>query len=520
MTVGIPFGNYRLVRRLARGGMAEVFLASQSGPEGFERTVAVKRILPHLADSPQFVEMFMDEARLAAQLSHPNIAHIYEFGRVEDSYFIAMEYIDGIDLSAVVLDGMKQPLPLEHAARVIADVCAALHYAHSLTGKDGRPLNLVHRDISPQNILVSFAGSVKVVDFGIAKAAIHIERTRPGVVRGKYTYMSPEQVEGKPLDGRTDLFCAGIVLWELCTAVALFPRNDPIQAMRRIRACEIPKPTRAGAALPAKLEEILMRALARRREDRYRNAAEMQMDLEEYLRSASQICNSIVLGEYFTKHYRRLRPTPEQVRSAAQVRDRTAGVGKGTAGVAKGTAPVAAARAPAPSLEDEETLIVEDPAGRAEPKAEPLTILRPPPVAPPGAEPGKLHAASTLKGPPPVVEHDPSYVPPIPLPETPSEPRTLAYSGRHPVPGLAKAGAGAVGGEITIDSGPSLQVRQATPPGVTIDPAIASVATIVDSHADEPTKMLASPAPMRMKAASYPAAKSCCWVRGRPMTWS
>jgi serine/threonine-protein kinase len=317
MSIGIPFGRYRLTRRLARGGMAEVFLATQQGPGGFERTVAVKRILPHLADTPQFLDMFMDEARLAAQLSHPNIAHIYEFGNVDDSYFIAMEYIDGVDLSVIVLDGIKKPLPLEHSARIIADLCAALHYAHQCKGQDGKQLGIVHRDISPQNILVSFDGAVKIVDFGIAKAAYHMERTKPGVVRGKYTYMSPEQVLGKSLDGRSDLFSAGIVLYELCTATPLFPRTNAVQAMQLIRKAEIPKPMRGSTPLPAKLAGIIRRALAKRREDRYQNAAEMQMDLEEFLRSSSQIVNSIVLGEYFQQHYRKLRPEPKAAPSTA-----------------------------------------------------------------------------------------------------------------------------------------------------------------------------------------------------------
>lgn len=310
MATGIPFGKYTLTRRLARGGMAEVFLAMQQGPGGFERTVAVKRILPHLADVSQFLEMFMDEAQLAAQLSHPNIAHIYDFGAVEDSYFIAMEYIDGIDLSAVLLDCKINPLPLEHAARIIADLCAALHYAHQLKGGDGNPLGIVHRDISPQNILVSFDGAVKVVDFGIAKAAHHIERTNPGVVRGKFSYMSPEQAQRKTLDGRSDLFCAGIVLYELCTAEFLFPRTDAGEALKRIRQAEIPKIARNGESLPPLLDKIIQRSLARNRDDRFQTAAEMQLELETYLRSSSRISNTIVLGEYFTEHYRSLRPPP------------------------------------------------------------------------------------------------------------------------------------------------------------------------------------------------------------------
>ena len=303
MSLGIPFGKYRLTRRLARGGMAEVFLATQKGPEGFERQVALKRILPHLADIPQFAEMFLDEARLAAQISHPNIAHIYEFGEQQGTYFIAMEYINGVDLSVVVLDGPRRPLPLEHGARIIADVCAALHYAHNLKSAAGTSLGLVHRDISPQNILVSFDGAVKMLDFGIAKAVHHAERTQPGIVRGKYSYMSPEQVEGKKLDRRSDLFSAGIVLHELCTGSTLFPRNDAVKAMYAIRNNEIPRPRRDGRELPQKLQQILDRSLTRHKEDRYEHAAQMQMDLEEYLRSADQICNSIVLADYFKEHY-------------------------------------------------------------------------------------------------------------------------------------------------------------------------------------------------------------------------
>ena len=311
MSLGIPFGKYRLIRRLARGGMAEVFLATQKGPEGFERTVAIKRILPHLADVPQFVQMFMDEARLAAQLSHPNIAHIYEFGETEDAHFIAMEYIRGVDLSVVVLDGPGRALPLEHAARIIADVCAALHYAHNMIGNDDKPVGLVHRDISPQNVIVSFDGAVKILDFGIAKAAHHVERTQPGVVRGKYSYMSPEQVEGRRLDARSDLFSAGILLYELCTAGPLFPRTDAVQAMYAIRNTEAPQPLRDGAPLPSQLEQIIRRALARDLDARYQHAAEMQLELEQYLRGADRISNSIVLAEYFSGTYRKGEPTPE-----------------------------------------------------------------------------------------------------------------------------------------------------------------------------------------------------------------
>lgn len=307
MSTGIPFGHYTLIRRIARGGMAEVFLAVQKGPEGFERPVAVKRILPHLADVGQFRDMFMEEARLAAQLSHPNIAHIYDFGCYRGNYYIAMEFIDGIDLSVILTDGERRPLPLEHAARIIAEVCAALHHAHNLRGPDGTQLGIVHRDISPQNVMVSFDGSVKVLDFGIAKAAHHIERTQPGVVRGKFSYMSPEQVVGRKLDGRADLFCVGIVLYELCTCGPLFPRTDAVSAMRRIRGAQIPQARRCGSDLPPGLSQVLARSLARRPEDRYPDAAEMQLDLEHFLHSQGLFSNSVLLGRYMIEHYRAAR---------------------------------------------------------------------------------------------------------------------------------------------------------------------------------------------------------------------
>jgi serine/threonine-protein kinase len=205
---GIPFGRYRLQKRLARGGMAEVFLAQLQGAEGFERRVAIKRILPHLSDSDEFRGMFMDEARLAAMLSHPNVVHVYDFGREGDHYFIAMEFVDGVALSRLINEASRHRVGWHFAARIAADVCAGLHYAHHLADGDGRPQALVHRDVSPQNILVTWDGVVKLVDFGIAKAAWSAGRTRPGMVKGKWTYMSPEQCEGRKLDGRSDIFRA------------------------------------------------------------------------------------------------------------------------------------------------------------------------------------------------------------------------------------------------------------------------------------------------------------------------
>src|SRR5215831_8092279 len=257
---GIPFGNYRLLRRLARGGMAEVFLATQKGPEGFERPIAIKRILPHLVEELEFVEMFMDEARLAARLAHPNIAHIYEFGKAADYYFIAMEYVDGPSVADLCRSAHERPVPLEHATRIAAETCAGLHYAHQH--------GVVHRDVSPQNILVSVDGAVKLVDFGIAKATHQMNRTRPGVIKGKFAYMSPEQVEGKPLDGRSDVFNVGIVLYELVTGVPLFRRDDAPSAMRQIRAGQLIPPEQHRPDVDRILSQVIRHALAPHRDAR------------------------------------------------------------------------------------------------------------------------------------------------------------------------------------------------------------------------------------------------------------
>jgi serine/threonine-protein kinase len=270
--------------------MAEVFLATQKGPEGFERQIAIKRILPHLIDAPDFVGMFMDEARLAARLSHPNVAHIYEFGKAEDYYFIAMEYIDGLNVADVCRSARESPVPLEHAVRIAADTCAGLHYAHQQ--------GVVHRDVSPQNILVSRDGAVKIVDFGIAKAAHQMNRTRPGVIKGKSAYMSPEQVEGHTLDGRSDVFSVGIVLYELVTGVPLFRRDDASAAMKQIREGNLSPPEQHRSDIPPALSRAICKALAVNRDDRYDSAAEMQLELERVLQATGRISTSALLAEF------------------------------------------------------------------------------------------------------------------------------------------------------------------------------------------------------------------------------
>src|SRR5687768_5894895 len=250
--------------------MAEVFLAQQRGLEGFDRRVAVKRILPHLADSPDFVKMFFGEARLAAQLSHPNIVHIYEFGKVEHDYFIAMEFVDGVHAGQLFKHGAEQDkLPATLVARIGADAANALHYAHELRAGNGQLLGLVHRDVSPANLMVSFDGVVKLCDFGIAKAAAANDHlTNPGQVKGKYAYMSPEQTIAAQLDGRSDVFSLAIVMWELLAGKYIVPRGDAVAAMRAIRDGKLEPIEKAAPDIPPPLAKALTWALEPKREKR------------------------------------------------------------------------------------------------------------------------------------------------------------------------------------------------------------------------------------------------------------
>ncbi|HUH04175.1 MAG TPA: serine/threonine-protein kinase [Kofleriaceae bacterium] len=301
---GIPFGHFVLKRRLARGGMAEVFLAAQRGPEGFDRRVAVKRILPHLVESDQFVRMFHDEARLAARLTHPNVVHIYEFGRVDEHYFIAMEYVEGVHAGSLIKYGAHDPLPPSMIARIGADACAGLHYAHQARDDSGRQLEIVHRDISPPNLMLTYDGVVKLVDFGIAKAVSQVEQTRPGVVKGKYAYMSPEQTVNHKLDGRSDVFSLCLVLWELVAGRVALDRDDPVEAMRRIRDGRIPSLERARPDVPPALAAAIAAGLEVQRDDRP-TAAELGVMLEGYIKASPELGTALQLAEWIQQRFPR-----------------------------------------------------------------------------------------------------------------------------------------------------------------------------------------------------------------------
>jgi serine/threonine-protein kinase len=311
---GIRFGQYVLLRRIARGGMAEVFLAQQRGLEGFDRRVAVKRILPHLADSPDFVKMFLGEAKLAALLSHPNVVHIYDFGKVDHDYFIAMEYVEGIHSGQAfkMAERERERLSPTLIARIGADAATALHYAHELTNAQGQPLRLVHRDISPANIMISYDGVVKLCDFGIAKAAALTDQlTQPGQVKGKYAYMSPEQTVAQPLDGRSDVFSLGIVLWELIAGKTIVGRGDAVDAMRAIRDGKLPSLAAAAPTTPPALLAAINWALETKRERRC-TAAELATALEAFIKASPEIAGPMQLAQWVRTRFPRNDSTGPQ----------------------------------------------------------------------------------------------------------------------------------------------------------------------------------------------------------------
>ena len=289
--ISMMLGKYQLISKLATGGMAEVYLARADGPMGFSKALVVKRILPHLAEDPQFVEMFIAEARLAARLDHPNIVQIFDFGEADGTWFLAMEYIDGLNLRVLAkrARAVEVPLPPACCARIIASACEGLAFAHDSRDPElGVPLGLIHRDISPDNILLSHQGSVKVVDFGIAKAADQGHRTQTGVIKGKLAYMPPEQLRGAALDRRVDVYALGIVLYELLTGHKPFDATTEASMVQAILHEPFIPAEKRQPDLPVALRSILERALAKEREQRYPDCRVFQADLERFMVSTGE----------------------------------------------------------------------------------------------------------------------------------------------------------------------------------------------------------------------------------------
>lgn len=297
---GVPFGKYHLLERVNVGGMAEVYRAKLIGVEGFEKQLAIKRILPAIAADQDFITMFVDEAKIAGQLTHANIAQIFELGRADDTYYIALEYLPGRDVRALFerLRRRQEIVPVDLACYIICRICEGLDYAHRKTDVRGRSLGIIHRDVSPQNILVSYEGEVKLIDFGIAKAADNSMKTQAGILKGKFGYMSPEQVAGHQIDSRGDLFSVGIVLYELITGERLFTGNSDYSILEKVRAANVPDPTTLRTDLDPAVAQVITRALARDPDDRYQHAGEIAVDLHRYLATQPKVLSRQDLAAY------------------------------------------------------------------------------------------------------------------------------------------------------------------------------------------------------------------------------
>ncbi len=293
------YGKYLLLEKLATGGMAQLYRAKHLGVQGFEKIIAIKQILPHLTAEKELVDAFIDEAKLAALLNHQNVVQIYDFGKIEDSYFISMEYLFGKDLRAIAGKARDRgmALGLQNALYIASRICAGLDYAHKLRDFHDKPLNIIHRDISPQNIFITYEGEVKILDFGIAKAASQSTITQMGMIKGKVAYMSPEQAAGNPIDHRSDIFSAGILLYEMLSGRKMF-QGDTMQILAKVRRAEFEPPEVAIPGMPATLYRVLHQALAKEPSDRYQTCGEMLADLEECMVGLEIQASGRALGAY------------------------------------------------------------------------------------------------------------------------------------------------------------------------------------------------------------------------------
>lgn len=294
------FGNYFLLDRIAVGGMAEIFKAKQSGVRGFEKILVIKKILQHLSEDPEFVEMFEDEAKIAAQLNHANIVQIYELGEVDDTLYITMEYVEGKNLRDLTraIAGKGMHLSIAQSILIISEVLKGLDYAHRKKDSAGSNLEIIHRDMSPQNIILSYEGESKILDFGIAKAASKASQTEAGVLKGKFSYMSPEQASGQPIDQTTDIYACGVIFHELLSSQRLFRAETDMETLERVRMGVIPPPSEKNKLVSKELDKIVLKALKRSPEKRYQTAGEMLRDLTQLAQNENLICGSQELSAF------------------------------------------------------------------------------------------------------------------------------------------------------------------------------------------------------------------------------
>jgi eukaryotic-like serine/threonine-protein kinase len=277
--------RYRVIEKLESGGMAEVFRAESEGLQGFRKQVAIKRVLPHLSSKKKFISMFLDEARLSAQLSHSNCVQVFDIGVGDNAFFIVMEFVDGANLKAIIEHIKKsgKDFPVEAAVYIGLELCKGLAYAHELTDNNGTPLHIVHRDMSPPNVLITKNGEVKIVDFGLAKANSQLEKSEPGIIKGKFSYLSPEAAMGQEVDARTDVFAVGIILWELLAGQRLFLGDTDFQTVKKVQSAVVPPISSINRKVPLELEKIINKSLARDPQQRYRTARDLGMDLSKFM---------------------------------------------------------------------------------------------------------------------------------------------------------------------------------------------------------------------------------------------
>jgi eukaryotic-like serine/threonine-protein kinase len=294
-----PQQRYKVLEKVAAGGMAEVYRAESAGLEGFKKIVAIKRVLPHLSEKKQFIGMFLDEARVSAHLSHSNCVQVFDIGVGDNTYFIVMEYVDGSDLKGVIEYRRKHnmPFPVEEACLICVRICEGLAYAHELTDGKGESLHIVHRDMSPPNVLITRHGEVKIVDFGLAKANSQLERSEPGIIKGKFSYLSPEAAKGGVVDARTDIFAVGIILWELLAGRRLFMGESDLETVRMVQAARVPSIRELNKNVTADLEKVMMKALTEDPAERYQRARDFGSALNQLLFRVGRSVSSFDIAE-------------------------------------------------------------------------------------------------------------------------------------------------------------------------------------------------------------------------------
>jgi serine/threonine protein kinase len=464
-----PYGQYVLVRKLAEGGMAEIFLAKRLGADGFERNVVIKRMLSNLSGLPDFVEMFRDEARLAARLVHPNVVQIHELGFSDGCYYICMEYLPGEDFSSTVrtasFRGEYVPVPL--VLRVLADAARGLHYAHEFTDESGRPLNIVHRDVSPSNLYVTYEGQVKVLDFGIAKAESRLAHTRTGVVKGKYVYMAPEQARGGEVDRRADIFSLGVSLYEALTHVRPFARDNDLAVLNALMASEYQPPRALRPDLSPELEAVVLRAMAFDREHRHATAAELADDLERILQEEPHPPSGAQVAAYLRSSFGDQRYTEKtRIPTLATLGQ----VGLPVPVTFSGPSPLSASGAMATAYSEGRTSVVPSPSGTGIPTVQPAARSHRG-----GLIAGVLGGCLLLAASAFVVGRKLATTPTDAVPPAPAPVTQAAPPPANPTPAPASPGAETPGGAVApAAAAEAQQAAQAQPPVETPPEAVAA----------------------------------------------